>query len=595
MEFKYAVLILSLLLLIFLLYKEIKRASKARLLWRIFASIIAVSCFALLIIPVKYKSGFKNNANEIILLTKGADLDELAKIRGAKYVLGASNAKVNNAVPIPDLSYFLANHKDVRKLNIYGEGLSKHELRNLHEYELNFHPSEGITGIISASWPAQIKSTQQLLVQGIYQNKSEEKVKLLFKGMGSSIDSISVEGKSSKSFSFSTQPKQIGKAVYNLISFDGKDTLAKEPVPFLVDEQLPFKVLILASFPDFEYKFLKKWLYDNHYPLAFRSQISKDKYSSEFLAMDSINLNKISTNSIKKFDILIIDEEELAAMNAGERSAIDAAVTGGMGLFIRVSSLKALTPASSKFGRFEVSNTKEKELKVMLKDEKHKFSSLPLEQKLFLRSTQNDLPLLTDGGGKVLVNSTIKGAGKVLVSSLPSTFNWLLTGKKNDFTTYWSTILSAAVKKRNENQSLKILPQFPVVNEKARLIVDIPTSGKIPSLNIDSIRLTPLQNIELPFEWEAVFYPTKNGWHNLVVNQSAEPFFIYQKTDWQALKIQQKILATRQFVAKAKIKESKIKQSAVNVEEELSIWWFFVGFLLASAFLWFEARILDAK
>ncbi|RYD73882.1 MAG: hypothetical protein EOP55_16240, partial [Sphingobacteriales bacterium] len=82
MEFKYAVLILSLLLLIFLLYKEIKRASKARLWWRIFASIIAVGCFALLIIPVKYKSGFKHNANEISLLTKGADLDELAKIRG---------------------------------------------------------------------------------------------------------------------------------------------------------------------------------------------------------------------------------------------------------------------------------------------------------------------------------------------------------------------------------------------------------------------------------------------------------------------------------------------------------------------------------
>jgi len=469
------------------------------------------------------------------------------------------------------------------------------ELKNLAGYELNFHPLEIPTGIISANWPAKIKTTEQLTVQGIYQNRSDRAVKLLLKGLGSSIDSISIEANSNKNFSFKTRPKQSGKAIYQLISFYGRDTLAKEPVPFTTNEQMPMKVLILASFPDFEYKFLKKWLYDNQHPLAFRSQISKNKYSSDFLNTDKLNLNQINGSALKKFDVLIVDEEELAAITPAERSAIDVAVNNGMGLFIRISNPKTLTPASGRFGRFESPASKDKQLSLVIKDENYRFSKLPLEQTLYLKPSKNDRALVVDAGGKVLVNSTIKGSGKILISSLSATFNWLLAGKTSDYTTYWSEMLSKAAKKKIELQTMKIVPQFPSVNEKARFIVDLSTSGKIPNIEIDSIKLAPRQNIELPFEWDALFWPTTAGWNNISINQSNESFFIYKKEDWQALKNQQTIGSTLNFVNKSKTKETKTTTSAIILQKEVSIWWFFTGFLLASAFLWYESRILDAK
>jgi len=595
MEFKYVILVLSLLLLGFLLYKEIGRTNKARLFWRILASIVAVSCFALLVIPIKYNSSLKQNANEITLITENANIDSLTKISGTKYTLDASGSKSNKLIFIPDLSYFLATHKDIRKLNIYGYGLPDEELKNLTGYELNFHPSEIPTGIISANWQAKIKTTEQLTVQGVYQNSSDKTVKLLLKGLGTSIDSISVDANTNKKFSFKTRPKQTGKAIYQLISFTEQDTIAKEPVPFTAIEQTPMKVLILASFPDFEYKFLKKWLYDNQYPMAFRSQISKNKYSSDFLNMDKLNLNQINGSSLRKFDVLIIDEEELAAIMPAERSAIDLAVNNGMGLFIRISNPKPLTTLSRKFGRSEASASKDKQLSLVIKDENYRFSNLPLEQTLFLKPSQNDQALVVDAGGKVLVNSTIKGSGKILISSLSTTFNWLLAGKTSDYTTYWSEILSKAARKKIELQTLKIVPQFPSVNEKARFIVDLSTSGKIPNIEIDSTKMAPRQNIELPFEWDAVFWPKKPGWNNLSINQSNESFFIYRKEDWQALKNQQTINSMLNFVKKSKTRETKTTTSAIILQKEVSVWWFFTGFLLVSAFLWFESKILDTK
>lgn len=592
MDFKYIVLIICLLLLAFMLYKEIGRINKARLFWRILASITTVCCFALLVIPIKYNSGLKQNANEITLITEGANPDTVAKVKGIKYVIASSETKGIKTNQIPDLSYLLATNKNIRKLNIYGYGLSDEELKNLKGYELNFHPSEPPTGIISASWQSKIKTTEQLNVQGIYQNTSNKKVKLLLKGLGNSIDSILVEAKSNRSFSFKSQPKQIGKAVYRLISFQGKDTLSKEPVPFLVGEQIPMKVLILASFPDFEYKFLKKWLYDNQYPLAFRSQISKNKYSSDFLNMDSLNLNRINASSLKKFDVLIIDEEELAAISQEERTAIDIAINSGLGLFIKISNPKPTTTLGGKFSRFESPASKDKQLGLSLKEENYKLGKLPLEQTLFLKTSQNDQPLIADVSGKILVNSTIKGSGKVVVSSVASTFNWLLSGKTYDYTTYWSEILSKTARKKLEIQSVKTLPQFPSVNEQTRFVIDLAESGKVPSLKIDSIKLAPRQNIELPFEWDTIFWPTTYGWNNLSVNQSAEPFYVYKKEDWQALKNQQNINYTLQFINRTKNQQLKTAVTDISFQEEVSIWWFFIGFVFASAFLWYESRIM---
>lgn len=590
MEFKYIAMLAGLLLMAFLLYKEVSRTNRARLIWRILANIVAVGCFVLLIVPIRYETHLKQNPDEIILLTDGTDPDSIAKLNGKKYAFPSVNLKNEKATTIYDLSYFLKSNSNIRKLNIYGYGLSKVELENLKGYQINFHPSTSPNGTIAANWSAKLKTSDILNVQGTYQNTSNQVLKLVLKGLGNAVDSTTVEAKSNKSFSFKTHPKQLGKAVYELIAIQKHDTLAKEPVPVQVGDQTPMKVLILASFPDFEYKFLKNWLYENQYPLAFRSQISKNKYAFDFLNIDSINLSQISTPVLKKFDILIIDEEELAALSPGERSSIDFAVNNGMGLLIRVSNVKASTTLSGKFSRFESPVLKGKPLS--LKEDYFKFSPLPIEQALFLKSNQSDQPLIVNANEKTVVNSSINGYGKVLVSTLSSTYNWLLSGQKIDYATYWSKLLANAARKRNNIQAVNIIPQFPTIGQKMRIIADLAESNRIPILKIDSILLSPRQNMELPFQWDAFYWPQKSGWANLALNQTIEPIYIYKKTNWEALKNQQKLDGTHQFIKNLNTTEAKNKLTDTVTEEEVSIWWFFTAFLIAAAFLWYEARIL---
>jgi len=592
MEFKYIAMLAGLLFTAFLLYQEVRRPNRARLIWRVLANIVAVSCFVLLIVPIRYETHIKQNPDEIILLTEGTNPDSVAKLKEKKYALSSVNLKGGKATVLSDLSYFLKSNPNIRKINIYGYGLSNGDLEILKGYEVNFHPSASPNGIIAVNWPIKLKTSDALNVQGTYQNTGNQAVKLILKGLGKSVDSTTIEAGSNKSFSFKTHPEQIGKAVYQLITFKKNDTLAKEPVPVQVGDQTPMKVLILASFPDFEYKFLKNWLYENQYPLAFRSQISKNKFASDFLNMDSVNLNQVNAGVLKKFDILIIDEEELAALSPVEKSSVNIAVNNGMGLLIRATGLKPLTTLSAKSNRFEIPPLKGKTLNLTLSEDDLKFSPLPIEQGLFLRPNQNEQSIVTDASGKTVLSSNISGYGKILISSISSTYNWILSGEKTDYAAYWSKLLASAARKRTDIQSVNIIPQLPVVNQKMRIITDLAAADKSPFLKIDDVQLHPRQNMELPFQWDALYWPQNSGWTNLNVNQAIEQLYIYGKNDWQALKHQQTLNDTHQFIKNLIKNDTKIQLADTVIIEEISVWWFFAGFLLAAAFLWYEARIL---
>jgi hypothetical protein len=183
MEFKYIAIISGIILFVFLLYKEVNRTNKSRLVWRIIASLFAVTCFVLLIIPISYKTHFKQAANEITLITEGANIDSVRSIKGKKYLLADQTAdfKSIKASSLVSLPYFLKSNPDFKKLNVYGYGLTKEELENLNGQQIAFHPSENPTGIISCSWNQNLKTTEQLFIQGVYQNKKNHLFHLTLK------------------------------------------------------------------------------------------------------------------------------------------------------------------------------------------------------------------------------------------------------------------------------------------------------------------------------------------------------------------------------------------------------------------------------
>jgi hypothetical protein len=598
MEFNTIILFVCALLLVFLLVAEWRRANRSRRIWRLLATLIATSCFALLIVPVSYTTHFAQQQHEVVLITEGTNIDSIKNIKAVKYQLGSENAltlKKNKATAIADLSYFLAAHPDLQRFQVYGYGLSDAALESMKGRKINFHPSPSPQGIVVASWPAKIKSTSSFNVQGSYHNGGKATT-LSLKGLGNVIDSVLINPNTTATFHFKSRPKQLGKAVFELIALQDGDTLTKDPVPFQVVEQIPMKVLLLASFPDFEYKFLKRWLYDQHYPVAFRSQISKDKFTTDFLNMESVNLGRISTATLQKFDVLIIDEEELLAIASNERAAIESAVQNGLGLLIRVSSAKRSTMTLlNRTARVETLSSKEKTLNLTVKSEAINLAPLALEQTIFLKGSLHDQVLISDKNGRILVNNQLNGAGKVSTSAIAATYNWMLAGKKSDYSNFWSAILTATARKQKENIAVQVSPKFPNVLQKTRFTIGLAESNKMPRLKTEGVSLSLRQNMELPFEWDAFFWPTQQGWHQLEVNQQHEFYYVYQNHDWLALKNEKKRLATLRFAATTKTPNDKPTMVDQTTQKEVSKWWFFVGFLCAAGFLWQEARIPKQK
>lgn len=556
------------------------------------ATVLMLACFALLIIPISYSVKKKTPAGVLTLLTAGTHLDTIAAIKGAKYDLDSTlfpmrkSQRINH---IADLAYYLKGHPTVKTVNIYGYGLSETELKALKDKQISFHPAIRPSGIISASWQKKLKATESLNVQGVYHNSTKETVKLKLYGMGTSLDSVRVKPKAQVQFSFVNRPKQMGRAVYSLIALQGNDTLSVEPVPFEVSIKAPVNVLILASFPDFEYKFLKKWLYENEYAVALRSQISKNKYSTDFLNMKAVNVNQLNQALLKNMDLVVIDEAELAAISANDRASIYNAVANGMGLIIRVANSKPESP-SQNFNQYEVLSAIEKPLSLRSSGNL-KFSDLSFKQTLFLKSGINEHPLITDETGKILVNSRLSGMGKILTSTFLSTYQWELAGKQYDYGNFWSLLFNKSSRKKIENQSVLLAPQFPSVDEKTRLSLSL-ADDKVPTIVIDSIKISPRQNMEIPSEWDGIYWAKNFGWHRLAINQTTENIYFYKNSDWKDAKNFIKLAHTRNIVAdqaSEKVIDDEIEFSEI---ETISKWWFFVGFLLTISFLWYEQRFL---
>ena len=593
MDFKIIAILICSLLLIFLLFKEVTRKDRSKIIWRILASILSVVSFLFLIIPLRYKTVINQSLNEINLLTAGIETDTISKIKGTKYTFTDENypeLKGIKTTQIPDLPYFLKSHPEVNQINIYGYGLNSNELESLKGYQINFHPTNKLNGIISADWASKLKSSEQLLVQGVYKNSTNNNVKLLLKGFGNSIDSITIKSNSSSNFSFKNTPKQIGKAVFNLVAINGKDTISKEPVPFIVNEEPEMKVLILGSFPDFEYKFLKKWLFDNHYPLAFRSKISKDKYTTDFLNLKNISLSNISAASLKAFDVLIIDEDELLSITASEKAAIQSALNNGLGVIVRISNPKLSGIFSDKFSRFESPIQKDKGLISIHEDVK--LNKLPIDQSIFLTASTNNQIIISETNGKILAASKLNGQGKLTATTLSTTYNWMLAGKESDYATYWSALLSKTGRKKPENLSIKVYPYFPVANQKTNFTVDLAENNKTPTIKLNELPLSPRQNMELPFQWDVTDWPQLEGWNTLTTNQTSTPVFIYSSNNWQSLKNYSMLKQTESFIKNNKSQASKNAVSEQIITNEVSKWWVFILFILAVGFLWFESRVL---
>lgn len=594
MESTYLMIIAAALIFFFLIYQEIKRDNIHWLYLRLGAAFLAVAALLLLIIPLKYKAGNVSFTNQLLLVSKGAELKDLKE--GAYFTTDSSVLKAykNKGVQyIPDLAYYLQSNKEINNVKVYGYGLTTEELSRLKNYAYTLQPAPSPTGIISGSWPQVLKQTALLEVQGIYNNTTAKPVKLVLEGLGSRFDSVTIAAQTKTPFYFKSRPKQLGAAIYNLVAYNGTDVIEKEKIPFQVISASPIKILVLSSFPDFEYKFLKNWLYENKYPVVFRTRVSKDKFSQDLLNIKGVNAENLTTGMLSKFDLVIADDDELSKLNPAATGSVRAAVSQGLGILVRLNEAKPLSSFGSQFKLYSPADTTAKVITPVLAENVAPLKAIPSTEPLYITPKLDEQPLVKDKQGKVLLSSALQGNGKIAASVITSTYNWILTGSSTDYAEFWSYVIRLAARKEEAKINWKILPELPVVNEQAAVVFETELSDSVPVIAVNDHLLNPIQHKNVPFRWQSTFWPSKSGWNSVRINKNIpQRFFSYTANDWGSLK-EQKLLNNNLAFEEKSVKQADNAQKASQfLEKEVSKWWFFALFLLASGFLWFETKML---
>ncbi|HQT22725.1 MAG: hypothetical protein B7X86_10875 [Sphingobacteriales bacterium 17-39-43] len=591
------IIILTLVLLGFLLLKEIQRKNKANLILRVAASCLAVIALIFIAIPITYqKKAEPKDENTIVLITEGFQKDSLDKFKNIPvFTTNPAVAKGNKSVElIPDLAGFLAMNQQLSKFHILGYGLADQELESIQDKNLVFHLSPLPSGLQSVHWNKTIKSGERLVLSGNYRNSSDKPVKLILNGLGTNLDSVNIPAGKSENFQLQTIPKHLDKAVYALIGITEKDSILNENVPVFVQVQAPLKVLILSSSPDFENKFLKNWLFENQYSIAVRSAISKSKFSTEFLNSTRINLDRITPSVLENFDVLISDPNELSALSRAENQAIQNQLSNGMGLIMIADSIPE---AEGFFNRiFETKalvRADEKTISLSWDDYNTKKMSLGLSGSFRILPKDGNQALVMDDKANIIVSSKLSGRGRILLSSITDTYTWILGNDLKSYSSYWSELIGNVARKKELSSVWALKDPLPALNQETSIIIET-GSDSIPVARSEAELLKFEQNPVLGFQWTAPYWPQKTGWQLLETGNSPDSvqswFYVFNKNDWASVHAVEKIKNNRKFSEESFTESNEQNISVRYYREEVPPVYFFILFLLSCTYLWLEAK-----
>jgi len=594
-------IILCVLLLAFLCWKEWRRLNRSRLILRLAASLLAVVSLACLALPLTTKIKATNRKEKkAVLLTEGFDKDSVNSflLKNSNIPVYALTNTIINAYKNYKIQFLSAAditsfNKQVTDIHIFGYGLDKEALKVLSSSSVVFHPAKAMDGITFVNWRHKIKAGDQLRVQGNFLNSSANEIKLILSGYGVNLDTAIIPAHKNQHFQLAAVPKQFGKAVFALTALAGKDTLERDPVPFETEQPGNLKMLLLSASPNFENKFLKSWLSQNNYALVVRTTISKNKYQKIFINTPGVDFNSITASFLYGFDLVIADAGELTAISKAELAAIETQVVqNGLGLIVKADSASVKNYFYSRpFPIIGHSDSNQKTLSVYIPvSNRYAIVSIS-ERPAYIRPQPGTKSLIEDKQFNTLVGSAIYGSGKLIYTTLNNTFTWMLSGDNKTYQTFWSYLLENATAKTIADKSWTVTPAYPYADKAVEInYSDNNTATPQVQAGADFVHL--VQDPDLPFQWQGSYWPQKSGWQPLL-SENANTFwwYAYSANDWKAMSVSQKIKATLECNTADAPERLKAAGQDILVPVPVSKKYFFIIFLCCAGFLWIEKKL----
>ncbi|MHA4846738.1 hypothetical protein ACX0G7_21410 [Flavitalea antarctica] len=613
--------VLSLLLGSYLLWATYRRANKKQRHLRAFVSLVAVAAMYLLFLNIaRDKQTATDNAEELIILTPGSSTDTLKRLLNVKpglkiYTkepeLAMANRKATlihqiNEIPgLQNNAYLNAPGSTdtsdprpaIKIIHVLGYGLEENELNLAGNHEIIFHPPFLTRHFNSVNWNRQLYSGEKLRVQGSFNNNKPGDVQIILQGFNTTLDSATIPGDQLARFELQTIPKQNGRAVYTLLVMAGKDTLHKEKVPFETLPTAPIKILMLASSPDFENKFLKNWLFTNNYGVAIRTAVSRNKFNTEYLNIRDIKADRISRSMLNNFDVVIGDATALNKLSAIELNNLKTAVQqDGLGLIIKADSI---TPASLFFNapfRYSQSGSLNKQqLHLQTADTGAAMPVLTATRPMFISQAEHLRPLIKDRESHLYSAAAVSGKGILVSTTISNTYNWVLGGDTLAYRGYWSDLISETSRTKNLPQLYTVAPSINATDMPAYIMIE--SADSLPFRANVNHSLVPMnQQYLLPFQWKGIYWPRKNGWQ-VIHSDDNQSFYWYSfgKTDWKDLHAVSRIAVNKLRSSMLSSSQLTSDSSTTHGFNSFAKLYIIIMFLICCTYIWIEEKFHNSR
>ncbi len=548
-----------------------------------------------------------------ILITPGArvsQLDSLSEEHEWSNLFSLVNDKkwklnYPAILQIPDVGYLNRHFPEVKLLLVVGHGLLDYDLNELKNLDVIPHFTNTSSGIQQVEWPREIPLGQSLSVSGVIAELKSKSKWLYMAGPEGVVDSTELNFSKGKSaFTLQDKPKDAGMFLYKIFTKQKYNPFLEEEIPVIVVKPNPLKILVMQSSPKFETKYLKSWLAEQGYSIVIRSGISKERFRYDTVNHKKLELQRINSTILNDFDLALVDGYALDALSTAEANQLYTAVENGLGLLLIPDDfiLGPKNPQRSRsaflskfrFKEFEDLDIRFVKPKLTNHNPDH-FSDISSEP--YEIETQFGLiPLVKDGMDRWLSASVYSGEGLVGISLVKNTYHWLLSGKKDHYSDYWSYMLTSLSRRDDRSDSWILPANLPLLkNQPIQLKLLTKNVNPVASVTSEDNQKDKIHLKQDLFEkslWTGTYWPKKAGWYFVsTYSGKGSWFYVSQEDAWISWRQGQKIKATRLRSAfNATIDETHNVPKSKKTRA-VSLVWFFLVFLLCTSYLWIERKI----
>ncbi len=535
---------------------EFKRADQSNIALRISALVVVVSSLvAMALKPYTYQEA---NVNTTIVLTEGHQKSDSLKLMHP-------NSKI---IDWSDdiLESSLSSH-----LIVKGFGIPKYDHWKLEGKQVDFVPENLSKGIIDVSYDLETEVDREWQIK--LQTKGLSGHTLKLEAFGGIVDSVSILSDGVQELSFT--PSSEGRYVFHIQLMDGEGVMTKTyTVPIIIKASKKLNVLILNDQPNFETRFLKNHLKSKGHQLFVRTKITTDKYRYESIGLDIERMPTMTEELLEQFDLIVMSPEGLTSLPRSQKRVLNNTISNhGVGLLIYGSGYTKLPSWS----QFKTAGTEKEEISLTLGEQSE---MLPING-YFVEPGLLEETVLGEDDEVVMAAKRI-GKGKTGIITLANTYQLALSGKADFYSKLWSQAIQFLLKR--EDDPWHISPSFTYPHEP--LDFQLVSTDDRPEVHYQHMQLPLRQHEFIADRWYGQLWPMKSGWH-LLQEKTEKWFYVFEEGDWQEVRQAGTLAANKLAFSDTSSTLRKIEMAP----SEISLWWFFLLFLLGLGYLWLEPKL----